>query len=163
MPNIELALCVTDFVINNVHEYEVFELTKVLSKFDYRKYSIAVTGKEEVMLAAYTSQDSLDFMIAKGIIEPTDSRGNYRLTNFGREIKVHKGYNNYVDWVRRKDNALFENVHWTKWAAIGAIATAIFTLCALFKDCSCNHIYPKNLQTDTINRAKTKTELEIKR
>jgi len=127
----------SDHVINSVHEYETFLFNEKLLDFDHKKFNPELTPEQQILIGLDKSHATLPYMLKKGFIEIDSISQKYILTDFGRQVKVYGGYQNYLNFIRKRDDAIFETVTWTKWVAIFTGLTVVVLIVTSIT--TCNH------------------------
>jgi len=149
MANDRFVSLTSDYILNKVHEFEEFEFGEAISGFDYKKHNLELTGPMIVLLSNNISEGTLKFLRAKGIIEYIDTNGKYKLTDYGREIKLHGGYQGYLDFIKRRDKSFLDTAKWTMWIAYFTAGTFIMLIITEIR--TCNH--ENRRINDTTNKA----------
>jgi hypothetical protein len=126
----------SDHVINSVHEYESFDIREKLGDFDHTKYNPSLSPQQQVLIDLDKAALTREYMIAKGFIELDPYSLKYSLTDFGRLVKTYRGYQRYLDFIEKRDQAIFDTVKWTKWVAIFTAATVIVLIATLIVTCN---------------------------
>lgn len=122
----------SDHVINNVHEYEAFDIAEKLHGFDHAHYYPSLSPQQLVLVNLDKTALTRDYMLKKGLIDFVLNTSKYELTDFGRLVKTYKGYQRYLDFIEKRDQAIFDMVKWTKLIAYFTAATVVVLIVTLF-------------------------------
>jgi hypothetical protein len=156
MPNDKFVSLVSDHIINKVHEFEEFYFEDAISGFDYKKHNLELTAQQIVLLSMNNSEDTLKYLLAKGIIETGKDSRKHKLTNFGREVKAQRGYENYISFIQKRDKSFLDTATWTRWIAIFTAGTLAMLIITEIRTCT----HENRRINDTTNKANTSKLLD---
>ena len=116
--NYELQILVLDYIINKVDEFGKFDASLILQELEIKKLYPEITILDELLFNEEYRDLTPHFIERKGCIAQIHGLDHYyELPDLGREVKRHRGYKNYLSFLSKRDNAIFENLHWTKRTA----------------------------------------------
>ena len=152
---------ISDFILSKAPDYGVFLPIQYVREYPKEKKLKIKTSNSTTLYSHDSIVLILSFLEREGYIEKAnDKQEYYLLTELGRKVKRYNGHISYWAYIKKKEEAIFENNTWTKTAAIAGCCTVFILLWTEIRSCNSQNV-PQNLIKDTAIKAANKTKFDI--